>query len=116
MQDLQAVFLRIQENKRKLKDLRGTYKEALNGVEEYKRLQEELETMREKKKGIEQVTREQFSHECTQMEDLKIDIASDEELMSDIAMTELMSGKTIEVKDKDEQEYEPVINVKFKKR
>ena len=71
--------------------------------------------MRERKKQIETTIKENFSSEMTKLEDLKIDIASDMELISDIAITKLMKGESIEIKDEYENDYEPLINVKFKK-
>ena len=115
MQDLQSIFNRLEESKKELRDIRSAYKEALAGVPSYVELMEELRVMREKKKQIELTVRQEFSNEFTRMEDLKIDIASDQELISDIAMTQLMKGNTVEVTDKYENDYEPVIKVSFKK-
>lgn len=115
MQDIQSVFGRIQENKKKLKDLKSAYKDALSSSQQYVELTEELKTMREKKKAIEADVRGGFAKEFTEMEDLKIDIASDKELLTDIAVTQMMQGKTVEVTDEYENEYMPVFSVNFKK-
>jgi len=115
MQDLQEIFNRIQENKKKLKDLRDAYKEALKGSESYIEAEENLKVAREKKKTIETEMKNNFSSEFVQMDDLKIDIASDQEMINDIAMTMIMKGETVSVNDKYENEYEPLFTVKFKK-
>lgn len=116
MQQLQDVFLRIQENKKKMKDLRSSYKDALATSKQYMELKEEIATMREKLKDVEAGIRSGFASEFMQIEDLKIDIKSDEELMSDIAVTQIMKGETVELKGKDDEEYDPIVSVKFKKR
>jgi len=115
MQDLQKVFLHIQENKEKLKDLKTAYKDSLATNQEYQDLQEEIKVRREKKKSIENSIRQGFTQEFIQMDDIKIDIESDQELISDIAVSKIMKGETAEVTDQYENEYEPVVSVKFKK-
>lgn len=91
------------------------YRDALAGTPEYQELNDKLKTVRERKKQIEQTIREQFSHELTELEDLQVDIESDNELMSDVALTQLIKGETIDIKDQYENQYEPVFNVKFRK-
>ena len=71
--------------------------------------------MREKKKQIEQTTKEQFSGEFIKLEDLKIDIESDQEMLNDIALNKVMKGESIEIRDEYDNEYEPLFSVKFRK-
>lgn len=115
MQNIQEVFIRIQENKKKLKDLKTTFKDALDSATGYKDVVDQLKTLREKKKQIENLVRENFSSEFIKMEDIQIDIQSDQEMISDIALTTVMKGETVSVKDEYEQEFEPIFSVKFKK-
>ncbi len=115
MQDIGEVFTRIQENKKRLKDLRSAYTDALSSSQQYVDIKEELTVMREKMKSLEATIKEGFSGEFTQMDDIKIDIASDMELMTDIAMTRLMKGETVAVTDQYDNEYEPSFKVNFKK-
>ncbi len=115
MQDLQAIFNRVQENKKKLKDLKDSYREALKTSESYVEAEEALKVAREKKKTIEVEIKNQFSSEFVQMDDVKIDIASDQEMINDISMTMIMKGETVSVNDKYDNEYEPLFTVKFKK-
>lgn len=115
MQDIQQIFNRIQEAKKKQKDIRKMYKDALDGVMEFQEIQEKMKSLREKKKRIETTIKEQFSSEITKLEDLKIDLESDAQLLADIALAKVSKGELIEIKDQDENEYEPIFNVKFKK-
>ncbi len=115
MQDIQEVFVRVQEAKKKMKDLKEAYKDALSTSEMYQKVSDELKTLRERKKVIETSLKESFASEFTQIEDLKIDIASDMELLSDIALTKVMKGESIQIKDEHDQEFEPIFAVKFKK-
>jgi hypothetical protein len=115
MQNIQEIFNRMSENKKKLKDLNSSYKDALRGSQEYMDITDELKTMREKKKRVEGAVRDQFASEITQIEDLKIDIASDLEMLSDISMTMIMKGESVKVIDEYDNEFEPVFKVNFKK-
>ena len=115
MQNLQEIFSRVQKAKTRQKEIKEIYRDALTGTPEYQEINDKLKTLRERKKQIEQTIREQFGSELTELEDLKVDIESDTELMSDVALSQLVKGETIEIKDQYENEYEPVFNVKFRK-
>ena len=112
---IQEIFTRIQKAKKKQKDLRSVYADALKSSLEYQEIAEKLKTFREKKKQIELATKEQFKHELTALEDIKIDIASDMEMLTDLAMNQLMKGESIEIKDEYENTFAPVFKVTFKK-
>jgi len=115
MQDIQSVFNRIQEAKRQLKDLKSVYKDALATSLEYQEIDDKMKSMRERKKQIENTIKEQFASELTKLEDLKIDIDSDVELLSDLAINKMVKGEPIEIKGEHDEEFEPIFAVKFKK-
>ncbi len=115
MQDIQEIFKRIQEAKKKQKDLKAAFNDALKGTLEYTEINDKVKTMRERKKQIENTIKESFSSELTKIEDLKIDIASDMEMLSDIALTQVMKGETVQVTDEYNNTYDPIFSVKFKK-
>lgn len=113
--DIQEIFNQIKEKKEQLKDLRVVCKDLLAASEEYKDLEEQMKTLREKKKKVISMVNAQCANEITKIEDLKIDIESDEEMMNDMAMAKYTKGESIELKDKYDNTYEPVFSVKFKK-
>lgn len=115
MQNLQEIFSRVQKAKARQKEIKLIYKDALATAPEYEEINDKAKSLRERKKQIEQSIKEQFSHEITELEDLKVDIESDYELMNDVALTQLVKGEPIEIKDEYENEYEPVFSVKFRK-
>lgn len=115
MQDIQQVFNRLQEAKKRQKEIRSMYTEALKNTPGYSEAVDELKLMRDKKKQIETAVKDSFQKEMIELDDLKIDIASDKELLADIALTQMMQGNSVEIKDKYENEYEPVFSVNFKK-
>ncbi len=115
MQSLQEIFKRTQELKKKQKDLKSAYNDALKTSLEYQEITEKTKALKERKKQIEITIKDQFASELTKLEDLKIDLASDAEMMTDMAVSMLMKGETIEVKDEYDNAYEPVFKVSFKK-
>lgn len=115
MQDIQEIFNRIQEVKKKSKDIRAAYKDALAASGEYKEIDEKIKTLRERKKQIEQSVKSDFSGEFTKLEDYKVDLESDNTMLSDAALTKLMKGETVEVVDEYNNKYSPEFSVKFKK-
>lgn len=115
MIDIQEIFNRIQETKKKQKDIRSAYKEALASSEEYKEIKDKVETLKARKKQIEASVKENFSTELTKLDDLKIDLESDAVMLSDMALSKLMKGETVQVTDQYNNNYEPLFTVRFKK-
>lgn len=115
MQQPQLIFDRTIEAKSKMKQLKNSFREALVNNKEYVDLLEKIKSLKEKAKQVEQSIAEGFQRELTEIEDLKIDLASDMEMLSDVALTQVMKGETLEIKDKYENQYEPIFKVSFKK-
>ena len=115
MSKLQEVFDRIQTIKKEQKQIKEAYRDALANSPQYSKVVEELKDLKLKKKQLETDIRAEFKTEFTKLDDLKIDLESDREMLSDIALTELMKGETVQVTDQYENSYEPVFSVKFKK-
>ena len=115
MSKLNEVFERIQKTKRELKDLKTMYSDALRNSQQYQNLKEDLKGMKEKKMKIENQIKTDFASELNKMDNLKADIENDAQLMSDIAVSKLANGQNIEITDQDQNQYEPVFKVTFKK-
>lgn len=91
------------------------YREALEQSQSYHEVIEEMETLKAKKKRIEDTIREEYQKECSDIDTLKTDIQSEQALLSDMALTEFMKGQSITITDENDQKYDPVISVKYKK-
>jgi DNA repair exonuclease SbcCD ATPase subunit len=113
--DIQGIFNQIKEKKEQLKDLKSVCKDLMDSSEEYRDIEEQMKVLREKKKKIISMINEQCASEITKIEDLKIDIESDQEMLNDMAITKYSKGESIEITDKYENTYEPIFSVKFKK-
>ncbi len=115
-QDIQSIFNRIQETKKKMKDIKVMLRDALDSNGEYQEMMEKSKVLRENKKRVETAIKEGFSSEMQKLDDLKIDIESDTEMLNDMALTKMMKGETFELSDEYKNNYEPIFSVKFKKQ
>lgn len=91
------------------------YKDALKNSNAYQDVIEEIKKLKDRKKQIEDNIKDEFRSEFDKLETLKNDIENDNMLLSDAALSQLMSGKPVEVMDTYENKYEPIFSVKFKK-
>lgn len=114
-QQLPEVFKRIQERKKEQRDLKVMYRDALSINSEYQKIVEELDELKLKKKKIEAAVQMDFKSEFDKLEGLKLNIAGDNQLLSDLAVRSLASGEAIKIVDEHKVEYEPVFTVRFKK-
>lgn len=112
---MQEVFDQIQELKKTRKEIGREYRDALSQTGGYEDLKEELKVLREKKKTLETGVQAELGARYEQFEKTKLEIESLEQMLTDIAMTTLMSGENINLKDKNDVEYEPSYKITFKK-
>ncbi|NCT54682.1 hypothetical protein GW758_01830 [Candidatus Falkowbacteria bacterium] len=114
-QEIPDIFKRVQENKKESRELKKAYRDALSVNGEYQDLVEELEALKLKKKKVEISIKDSFKEEFDKLEGLKLHIAGDNQLISDLAVKKLSEGELIKLVDENKVEYEPVFSVRFKK-
>lgn len=115
MRDIQEVFNELQQAKKDQKDIKKEYKDALLNANEYEETMEELKKLKEKKKQIETLTQNRMGMRWEELEKLKAKAEELQQMVTDIAMTNLMDGKTVAIKDEYDNIYEPVYKITFKK-
>jgi len=115
MRDMQEIFDEIQERKSTKKEIGREYRDILAQDEGYQESKEELQTLREKKKASEQNAQIGMGRRWEEYENAVSEIAELEQLLTDVAMTNLMDGKDITLKDKNDTEYEPSYKITYKK-
>lgn len=115
MQDIQEIFNRVKDFKNQQKLIRDAYKSELSHHSEYQEIKDELEKMKIQKKEIEKVIKDSMAKDFEKLEDLKLDIEADNEMISDLAFNKLMKGEKVEILDELGNKYEPQIIVKFQK-
>lgn len=115
MQSMQETFDQIQELKKEKKEIGKEYRDALSQANGYEEVTEELKTLREKKKMLETGVQAEMGSRYEKFEEIKLEIESLDQMLTDIAMTTLMKGGSINLKDKNDVEYEPSYKITFKK-
>lgn len=115
MNDLQEVFNRIRETRHKAKEFRKMYKDSLIANQEYQQIVEKLDNLKLRKKQIETEIKNDQQADFQKLDAYKMHVKNDIEMLSDLALNKLVSGETVEVLDEDNNKYEPLFTVKFKK-
>lgn len=115
MKSPQEVFLEIQTIKKKQRDIRAMVKDALAKSLSYKEATDELATLREKKKVIEQKVKNEYERELAQLDDLKIDLETEMNELSDMVLSEITKGNIVKLRDAYNKVYDPIIKIAFKK-
>jgi len=115
MSQLNEVFKRLQEQQKVQRELKKMYREALAVNANYHEAVEELEALKIKKKQIEAAVKADLKEEFDKLEGLKLNIAGDKQMLSDIALTQLTKGEPVKVVDENQVEYEPLFTVRFQK-
>ncbi len=114
MPKLEEVYNRLQVNKKKRSEIAKMLKDELAHNARYKEIGEEMLVLREEKKSIEMEIRSQ-SADFEDLDDLKIDIATDQELLADIALNMYANNEEVEIIDEWDNKYYPQFKVNFKK-
>jgi len=112
---MQEVFDKIQEFKELRREIGREYRDALSQSSGYEDVKEELSKLREKKKTMESRVQAEMGSRFERLEKAKSEIENLEQMLTDIAMTTLMNGESINIKDKNNVEYEPSYKITFKK-
>ena len=115
MKDLQTVFNDMQNAKKEMKDIRKEYRDTLSHDAEYQEILERMNDLKEKKKNHELAAQRDMGQRYEELEDLKSEVKSMQEMITDISVTNLADGKSVEVRDEYDTLYEPVYAVSFRK-
>lgn len=115
MSKAQEIFNRMEETKREQREIKAMYRDALANSGRYQDLVDEIKGLKEKKKQVEDGVKSDFKGEFDKLENLKADIQNDNQLLSDVIMSQVARGEKIEITDKNEVQYEPIFSVRFRK-
>ena len=115
MQDIQEVFQRMNATKKERKKITDICKETLANSKAYQNALEALNDAKAKKQQIETSLKADLRGELDQLDKIKTEMETDKQILTDITLTKLMKGETVELTDEYDAKYEPVFSVKFKK-
>jgi len=112
---LQLIYDEVLEKKQSEKELKEMYKDALRNADKYSELGQKIEELRNKRKAIELKIQSQLGRSWETLLDIKSELDGKKVMLTDVALRDLMDGKTVEVVDDFGNVYEPVWSVKLKK-
>lgn len=115
MPSLQEVHARLRAKKREKSEIQKAFKDELVNNPRYQQISEQLKTLKEEKKSIENQAWAAASQDAEKLDLLSLDITADKELLSDIALNMYTKGETVEVIDEHNTRWVPAFSVNFKK-
>lgn len=115
MSDLKEILLRIRQTEQEKKKLREVFRDILAQSKSYQELLDQWKALKVKKIQLETALYSDCAKEREQVEKFTLSIKDDAQLLSDLALTKMMKGETIEITDDNDVKYEPVFKVSFKK-
>lgn len=115
MKEMQRVFNAIKQAQAEQKVIKQVYRDLQANSQPYQTVLEELTTLKEKKKALEVGFQAEMRVEFDKLDELKLDIEGNKEILSDLAFNSLVKGETIDITDEYENKYEPQFTVRFKK-
>lgn len=114
MQSLEEIYNRLKQKKKERKDLMDSARDALHNDTTY---QELLTQVDEIKISLKQKKNEIMDEviDRSKLEELTVDIKTDIELLTDIALTKFVAGEAVEILDDMNIRLVPEFKVNFKK-
>lgn len=115
MPDLKEIHARIRAKKDEKRKVNVIFKDVMDQSKPYQDVLDEMKKLKVKKTQIETELRSDFGKEMEQLERLAIDLKSDEVLLTDLSLTMLMKGQSLDLTDENDVKYEPIFRITFKK-
>lgn len=115
MPQLEEVYQRMLDKKKEKRDIAKGLQDALKHDTRYHELAEELKKLREEKKSIETRMYAESAADAQKIDLLDLEIKSDAEMLTDLALNKYVAGETVEVTDRYNTKYVPEFSVTFKK-
>lgn len=115
MPDLKDILQRVRAKKQEKKKLSEVFRDALDQSTPYQKVMEQMKDLKAKKLQLESEIYRDFVREREKLDQMKDDIKTDQQLMSDMALSKLMKGENIEIVDENDTKYQPQFKVSFKK-
>ncbi len=115
MQNLHDVHRRLEDLKKRRRELNRMFKDELAQNEDYQKIVEQMKTLREKKKSIETAAKVAAFREADELDRIREQVKDETQLLTDIALNKYVSGETVEIVE-EETRYVPEFSVKFKKQ
>lgn len=113
MQNLQDVHARMRAKRKEQSEIKKMFKDSLAHDAHYQELLAQIKKLREEKKSIENAAWAQSRGDAEKLDLLSLDIKSDKQVISDIALNMYVAGQTVEVVDENQTRWVPNFSVTF---
>jgi polynucleotide 5'-kinase involved in rRNA processing len=94
-------------------EIKKMFKDSLAHDAHYQELLAQIKKLREEKKSIENAAWAQSRGDAEKLDLLSLDIKSDKQVISDIALNMYVAGQTVEVVDENQTRWVPNFSVTF---
>jgi predicted nuclease with TOPRIM domain len=115
MPDLNEIHARMRVKKDEKKKVSQLVKDVFDQSKPYQEVMDELKRLKAKRLQLQNEIRAGLMSEVEQIDKLALDLQNDAMILSDLALTKLMQGETVEITDENDVKYQPVFKVSFKK-
>lgn len=115
MPSLEEVYGRLRAKKHEKQEIQKAFKDELANNPRHQQISEQLKTLKEEKKSIENQAWASASADAQKLDLLTLDIESDKELLSDLSLNMYAKGETVEIVDEFNTRWVPKFAVSFKK-
>lgn len=115
MLQLQLVFSKTEDLKQKAKIIKHSIADALQDSRAYQEARKNLEAVKSDFKNLEEAIKADYRKELEELIEIKEDLRSEQQMMSDMAINNLVKGEALDIQDKKGNRLEPVFSVKFRK-
>ena len=115
MPSLEEVHGRLRVKAREKSELQKAFKDELANNPRYQQISEQLKVLKEEKKSIENQGWAASSADAQKLDLLALDIKSDREMLSELALNMYVKGETVQIVDEYNARWVPKFAVSFKK-
>ncbi|MFA6131079.1 MAG: hypothetical protein WC730_02370 [Patescibacteria group bacterium] len=115
MPNLQEVYKRLAKNKKEKAEIQKMLRGELEVSPKYQEIEEKLKVLRGDRKSLENEVKSVSKADIDRLEELKVDIQTDTELLADIALNMYVEKQEVEIVDDYNEKWYPAFHVTFKK-
>ena len=112
---LQLVFNEADEKRNNLAILKRGIKDQLESLTNFSEITDQLQKWQQKKKELIESVMNDNKADIEKIESLELELKSQKQMISDIALRDYLNGDKIEIVKPDGAIMEPVFTVKFRK-
>lgn len=114
-QNIEEVYRRLENNKKEIREINKMIRDQMVHIERHKEIIEEMKALREEKKSLENSIKADSQTEIDRLDDLKIEVSTDRELLADLALNKFLANESVEIVDEYDNRWVPFFSVTFKK-